>query len=316
MIPGIPELKQPLEREIDINLIWGTFPGWLENLCNKDPAEYFVSPWLTETGEPHLRIFKLAEGKFYFFQYPKTIEFIVSSDAKAVWGNWQDGLSLEFASLIFLGPVMGFLLRLRGITCLHASCLVVDNRAIAIIGPSGAGKSTTVAAFVAKGYSILSDDVIPLLEKDDQYFAIPGYPRLRLWPESVAKICGDEEALPCLAPNYDKRYLTLPKEAFYPEPLLLQTIYLLDYQSQEKELAIIDDGSTQNFIQLVANTYRSELLDTTMRQQEFFFLTRLLNQIQIRRIVGYRDLNKLPQLCELILENSQSFNTESSTSIK
>ena len=138
--------------------------------------------------------------------------------------------------------------------------------------------------------------MVPLIKKDQQYFAIPGYPRLRLWPESVAKICGDKEALPCLAPNYDKRYLTLQKDSFCIQPFPLKTIYLLDYQSEAEELTIINDGSTQNFIQLVANTYRSELLDVKMRQQEFVLLTHLLSQITVRRIVGYRDLKKLPQI--------------------
>ena len=315
-IPGISQQKTAREDTIDINLIWGEFPSWLQKLCQQSRDEYFVSSWLTETGKPHLSIFELAEGKFYFFQYPETVKFVVSSDAKAVWGNWQDTCSLEFASLIFLGPIMGFLLRLRGTTCLHASCLVVNNSAIAIIGPSGAGKSTTVAAFAAKGYPILSDDVVPLMKREKQYCAIPGYPRLRLWPESAVRICGEEKVLPCLAPNYDKRYLTLPKDTFCHEPYPLQAIYLLDYQSETKELAMIDDGSAQNFIQLVANTYRPELLNPIMRKQEFFFLTQLLNQTKVRRIVGYRDFAKLPQLCDLILDNSQLLSAESSSLVK
>ena len=50
---------------------------------------------------------------------------------------------------------MGFVMLLRGIVCLHASAIAIDDEAIALLGPAGSGKSTTAAAFpnVATAFS-------------------------------------------------------------------------------------------------------------------------------------------------------------------
>src|SRR5438874_2667027 len=46
-------------------------------------------------------------------------------------------------SLVLLGKIMAFLLRQRGWLPLHASVVVVNERAILFLAPSGGGKSTT-----------------------------------------------------------------------------------------------------------------------------------------------------------------------------
>ena len=127
------------------------------------------------------------------------------------------------------------LLRRRGITCLHASCVVVGETALALVGQSGAGKSTTAAALSARGYSVISDDVLPLKEVEDRFYAIPGYPRLRLWPTSVEALYGHREAQPQLAPNFDKRYLALSPDNFSFDPLPLKAIYFLNWNSEGED---------------------------------------------------------------------------------
>src|SRR5262249_61728973 len=119
------------------------------------------------------------------------------------------------------GPIFGFLLRLRGVTCLHASAIAVDGRAIALIGPPGAGKSTTAAAFTQQGYPALSEDVVALCDLGDSFLVPPGYPLILFVPGSVQALFGSKDALPPLTPNWDKRYLDLTPNCFslLPHPL-------------------------------------------------------------------------------------------------
>src|SRR5215469_301127 len=60
-----------------------------------------------------------------------------------VRARWAAASTFEDAVTYLLGPVLGFVLRLRGRTCLHASAVAVGGQAIALAGSSGAGKSTT-----------------------------------------------------------------------------------------------------------------------------------------------------------------------------
>ena len=123
--------------------------------------------------------------------------------------RWPDSSTLEDAATYLLGPVLGFVLRLRGITCLHASAVAVGDRAIALMGPANAGKSTTAAGFSRMGFPVLADDIVALSEPDEILRVQPAYPQLRLWPESAAFLYGSADALPRLTPTWDKRALDL-----------------------------------------------------------------------------------------------------------
>src|SRR4029077_52896 len=96
-------------------------------------------------------------------------EFAIDAGGKRIEVRWADSTTLENARSYLLGPVLGFLLRLRGVTCLHASAVAVDDFAVAIAGPPGSGKCTTAAAFARRGHAVLSDDVVPLLERGDSF---------------------------------------------------------------------------------------------------------------------------------------------------
>src|SRR5262249_22183040 len=150
--------------------------------------------------------------------------------------------TLEDTATYLLGPVLGFILRLRGVTCLHASAVAICDQAIAILGPAGAGKSTTAASFARAGYKVLTDDIVALDERGDAFLVQPAYPRVRLWSESVNALFGTEDALPLLTPTWDKRYLDLQANisCFQEHPLPLAAIYLLDKRSSDPAAPFIE----------------------------------------------------------------------------
>src|SRR5437867_3816771 len=115
--------------------------------------------------------------------------------------------------------------------CLHASGLVADGRAFAVLGAHGAGKSTLAAAFAARGLAVLSDDVIPLSEVNGGFQAGSGYPRVRLWPASVAALTAIDESAPALPSDWgDRRYhLDIAQQGyrFQSTPVTLEAIYAL-----------------------------------------------------------------------------------------
>jgi hypothetical protein len=70
------------------------------------------------------------------------------------------GRRLESLALVFTGGVVAIASTLRGRSCLHASSVAIDGRAVAIIGPVGAGKTTTAGLLVAAGAALIGDDVL------------------------------------------------------------------------------------------------------------------------------------------------------------
>jgi hypothetical protein len=234
-IPGVPTSRI---SSVDLHINFGSLPNWIGNEDLTDP--FFASDHSDESGQPLLRFFRSTDPNSYRFLYSDQTEFLVNKDGTEVWGKWPESLTLEDAATYLLGPVMGFVLLLRGVVCLHASAVVIGDHAIALLGPAGSGKSTTAAAFSNRGYSVIAEDVVTLDDRDDHFLVRPAYPCIRLWPASVEALFGADECLPKLTPNWDKRYLDLSQN-FPAESVKLAAIYHLDNRRDLPDAPYVDD---------------------------------------------------------------------------
>jgi hypothetical protein len=253
-------------------------------------------------------VWRLAGGDCFRLLYSDGVEFFVARDGSEVWAAWPDASSLEDAATYLLGPVLGFVLRLRGIACLHASAVAVGNRAIVLLGPASAGKSTTASAFAGMGYPVLTDDVVALAESAGVVLVQPAYPQLRLWPDAVALLFGTADALPRLTPSWEKRALDLAHTAgrFQQQAVPLAAIYLLDARAPAPEPRIDGLHGREALMTLVANAYVSYLQDAAMRSQEFGALGRVVASVPVRRVVPPPDPAGVSRLCRHILSDCEA----------
>jgi hypothetical protein len=266
----------------------------------------YVSPLGEAEGAPGLAVWEAADGRYLRLRYADGTEFLVSRSGTEVWAAWPEPLTLDDTATYLLGPILGFVLRLRGAVSLHASAIAVAGRAVALLGQAGAGKSTTAVAFARRGNPVLSDDVTPLDDRVGAILAQPGNPRLRLWPTSAQFLFGAADALPRLTPNWDKLYLDLGENdfAFQETPLPLGAVYVLGPRSRDTRAPFVELLSPQEcFMELVGNTYVRYWLDRAMRAREFELLGRLVRSVPVRRVVPHEDPARLPALCQVILDD-------------
>jgi len=168
---------------------------------------------------------------------------------------------------------------------------------------AGSGKSTTAAAFSDRGYNVLAEDVVTLDDCGDRFLVRPGYPCIRLWPASVKALYGSESHLPKLTPNWDKCYLDL-KEQFHTDPLPLAAIYHLGERRHDTKAPFVESlDRSEGLLSLIANTYATKLMDKQMRAREFELLTRVLNNVPLRRVTPHGDPARIPELCDRILND-------------
>ncbi|HEY8228303.1 MAG TPA: hypothetical protein VIG25_23760 [Pyrinomonadaceae bacterium] len=299
-IPGVPSSSPPAD---DLRIWFGSLPSWLHELSSTQVETSFVADYKDEVGEPVLRVFRLLEGKYFRFCYADKTEFVLDRAGTEIWAVWPTSLTLEDTATYLLGPVMGFAMLLRGIVCLHASAVAIGNQAIALLGPAGSGKSTTAAAFSDRGYRILAEDVVTLDDHRDQFLVRPGYPCIRLWPASVNVLYGSQTHLPKLTPNWDKRYLDI-HDQFENRSLPLAAIYYLNERSEDPAAPFVDVlDKSEGLMSVVANTYATKLMDKQMRAREFGLLTRVLNNVPLRRVTPHADPLRIPELCDRILSD-------------
>jgi hypothetical protein len=301
-IPGLVPLAQA-HSDFDLLIRLKDTPAFPQPALASPAEVFYTSPYSGSEGQPSLRVAGLAGGVYFAFFYSDGARFIMDRHGRELWADWPEGYSLEDAATYLVGPVLGFVLRLRGITPLHASAIAIDNQAIALVGLPGAGKSTTAAAFAHLGFGVLSDDVVPLEDAHDQFLVAPGYPRVNLWPDSVRVLRGSEEALPRITPTWGKHYLPLDQNGcrFQSERLPLGAVYLLGERDPNLTACVIEElAAGDALMTLVANTYVNYVLDRDMRHREFDLLSRLVARVPVRRIRPPADPSAVLAMCEAI----------------
>jgi hypothetical protein len=271
-------------------------------------------PAASNCADPAFFVESFGGGMFFRLSYGDGTEFMVDENGERVWGSCPEPLTIEDLTTYFLGPVMGFVLRRRGITPLHASAVGLGNVAIAISGHAGAGKSTTAAALALRGAPAVCEDIAALAENRGKFFVQPGYPRVCLWPDAVEKLLGSKDALPNLTPTWDKKYLALDgKRAKFAERRMpLGAIYLLGERAADERAPRIEEISAREaLLELVQNTYMNALLTKEQRATEFELLSRLVNRVPCQRVIPHRDAAKLDEMCELIESDGRTMSSES-----
>jgi hypothetical protein len=261
----------------------------------------------TDAGEPVLVIRRGADGWLHL-RYADGVTLVVDASAAEVWAAWPPEVHLADVTTYLTGPLMGLALRMRGVTCLHASAVAVDGGAVVLCGPSGAGKSTTAAALAGRGLAVLTDDVAPLLPAaGGPPLVPPGCPQLRLWGDSAAALFGTEDALPLLTPNWEKRWLDpAAAGAFAAAPLPVRAVYLLGGREESARApyaAAHERGRA--VVELAAETYMGWLPDRAARGRDLVRLGSLATTVPVRRLVPHADPARLDDLLDVLLRDVQ-----------
>jgi hypothetical protein len=232
----------------------------------------------------------------------------VDGKAERIWGTCLPPLNNEDLATYLLGPVMGFVLRRRGILALHASAVCIGGQAVALCGESQAGKSTMAAALALRGIPVLCEDITPLIEEHGRFHVEPGYPRVCLWPDAVENLFGARDVLPQLTPTWEKFFLPLDgRNAKFEEHRQdISAVYVFAPRVDEVDAPRIETMSSREaLLSLVQNTYMNWLLDRKQRAAEFDALGKLITQVPVRRIMPHLDPGRIGVLCELIVADAE-----------
>ncbi len=303
-VPGF--LPLPDEPPVDVVVTLGGLPDCLSRSLPPDQSAWYVDPQEGDNSKPDTRVWRIGDGDYFRLLYCDGTDCVVDRNGTRIWIWWPAPYGVEDVVPYLQGQLLGLVLRLRGVTCLHASAIVIGESAIAIVGPKGRGKSSTAAAFLQLGFSVLADDVVPVYEDGGKFMVRPAHSRLWLHPDMVETLYGSSDALPQFAPSWGKRYLDL--KAAGPgqpsEPKQLGAIYILAERADEPDRpAVGEAGPHHAMFELLCNTYINHLLDPGMRSREFNFLSRLHQSVSLRVVYPHEDASRISQLCRTILDD-------------
>ena len=291
----------------DIAMSLGPEPEWARDAMRLSHRMNTPRAGEAEGDDSPFALTSFGEGEFFQLAYDDGTRFIVDGTAQRLWGTWLPPLTIEDVATYLVGPVMGFVLRRRGVLALHASSVCISGNAVILCGSSESGKSTTAAALALRGVPVLTEDVSPVKEHKGSLCVEPGYPRICLWPDAVESLFGVPGALPRITPTWEKRFLALDgvRAAFESKKRPLKVVYLFGSRTEEADAPRIEDlGMRDALLELVQNSYMNWLLDRNQRAAELDALTRLVANVSVRRIVPHTDPARLGALCELIIKDA------------
>lgn len=269
---------------------------------------WYSSPYSDDQGRPVVEVRKSRDCGSFQFLFCDGTDFTVDCHGERTQARWPDCVSTADVAEYLSGPILGFALRLRGATCLHASAVEIGGRAILFAGRSGAGKSTLAAALAQQGHPVITEDVAALTWKNGKTWVEFGCPRINLWPDSAGLLVETPEALPRIAPGWEKRYLdpTTGVAKFHWDSAPLGGIFVLGERSEDAGAPILNDLSPREaLLAVVTNTYLNQLPDVRWRARDLEFLSRVVASVPVRRLTPHKDPGRLGDLCKRIMEISQ-----------
>jgi len=245
-----------------------------------------------------LRVLR-AQDQGFVFRFSNGARFAVSPAGERIAASWPAGITVRDVTSYLLGPVLGFVVRLRGAMCLHASVVRVGGAAVAFLAPGGAGKSSLCAYFAERGHTVLADDVLALRRNRDGFCALAGPARIRLWPDAARHLYGAEVDLPRVLPSdpgWDKRYRDFESAA---TDAPLAAIYTGE-PGHSNVPSISALAGRDAFLRLAAHRYPVRLPVPGDQRREFDTLATLAARVPVCLIRARRGLDRLGALYEAV----------------
>jgi hypothetical protein len=276
-------------------------PLWRVHLADVNDAFSEIEPfhtWRSPDGAPIMTVAR--RGEDYLLEVPGLARFRVDPSAGRIDALAAANCTERTLAHLVSDQVLPRVVCHRGRVVLHASAVMLeDGRAVAFSGATGRGKSTLAAAFCARGFSVLSDDCLLLEPGNDGVLAIPAYPSLRLWPDSLAAMRESgwlSTAKPVEMAHYSKKsqLLVHANEVTTPESWpRLAALFLLDLPADDAAVHIEPAGGKEGLMALVENGFALDVVDKPVVARNFERSGRLANALPIYRLHYARDFQNV-----------------------
>jgi len=218
----------------------------------------------------------------------------------ALWHDPQ--ASAESLRHVVLDQILPRLLAQRGLLVLHGSLAATpDGHHVVIIGNSGMGKSTLASAFALAGGAVLTDDCLAVDFDGDRVRAIPSYPGLRLWPDSLTAMFPSREAEATPMAHYsDKKRLPSTPSATRPLAPPIDAILVLQHADGSDVIELSPVSPQQACMALITNSFQLDLGDLRHTHKLLGLAADLARQIPVFTLRHPRDYAALPRVVEHI----------------
>lgn len=211
----------------------------------------------------------------------------------------------DYIGAIVTGELFSVVLRQRGRLVLHGSCVARDGMAVGFVGESGWGKSTLAASLVARGWHLLTDDLLVVDGIDEGApVSIPSHPSMRLSEQAIEAVDRADHERGQAHALTSKRRVDMA-DAFSDEPVALGHIFVLDPRFADAHEAV-PLSPRQATLQFVAHTRGQRLLHAeAVRAAHLVQCGRLAQAAPTAHLRRRFGLDEVGALCDLVEQEAK-----------
>ncbi len=220
------------------------------------------------------------------------------------------GIEDRIIRLFILGTSLAMLLHQRkNMIVLHASVVEISGKAVAFVGEKGAGKSTLAGTLHRRGHNLIADDILAINNSNGNIEALPGFPHLKLWPDSVESLGFSLDSLPRIRPELEKRSCHLDA-GFSQTPLPLKGVYVLGTGPK----TTVETLQPQKALQaLMPHWYGArfgiDFLQNLGLSCHFQQCAKLVDSTPIYQLIRSRSMHELPEVARQVEIHASKTNT-------
>jgi hypothetical protein len=226
-------------------------------------------------------------------------DFTVSTDGSHITIHAAQSWHSEPVYTYLLGQVVSVALLQKQIESLHASAVACDGAAVALLGTCGAGKSTLIAAMIAAGATLVTDDLLVLARNGDAYVAVSGARRFKLAPETADKLGILYESIP-MDDGSGKHVYDVPAESFAFGQTPLHAVIVLRPFAETTAMRRMDSGNAVR--EVIAATFNPLQNDRERLSRLLMQAHSLASAVPFYELWVPRDLRSVPRVIELIAQ--------------
>jgi len=274
--------------------------------CRSAPASAFLAAAERARGDrapdSWYRYAALDDGSAYV-RWDTVGEFLVAADGRAIAARRMERASLESFQVYMLGQALSFALVKQGFEPLHATVVVVADRAVALVGENGSGKSSLAACFVAAGHRLLTDDLLVVRERSGRLLAYPGPARIKLFPEIAARFPAGARCRATMNPDTRKLILPIDGDRRCATAVPLDAIYVLTPPREigRDGLVRIETLTPREaFVEVVRSTFNRRITSADRLARQFEMAATLTRLVPVKTVRYPRTLGRLPEVRDLM----------------
>lgn len=229
--------------------------------------------------------------------------FLIQGGNTIVLHPYQ-GQSSSESSIVtpLLGTVMAVAMHQRGMTALHGSSVLLNDKAVIFLGEKGEGKSTMAGYFRKQGCSLISDDICAIDMGEGTPRIHSSFPQIKLWPDAMEYLQYKPEKYTRVHPGFEKRNISLKSDFSYTSSNVAAVIVLATGPDITIERITGPQAIPVLIPHLMINRFPEHQPETIVRTL-FFQLVRLIKNSSVYQLTRPREISLLPEVSDVVRDN-------------